>query len=108
MDGVSFRVPVPDGSMNDMTLLLKKPASKDEINTELKRASLEELKGILGYTDEPIVSIDIIGTTFSAIVDSKLTKTQGRLVKISAWYDNEFGYSNRLVDFVKKVKHLDK
>ncbi|VVC04334.1 D-erythrose-4-phosphate dehydrogenase [Candidatus Bilamarchaeum dharawalense] len=106
MDGVAFRVPVPDGSMNDMTFLLKKPASKDEINAELKRASNEELKGILGYTDEPIVSVDIIGTTYSAIVDSKLTKVQGRLVKVSAWYDNEFGYSNRLVDFVKKLKQL--
>jgi glyceraldehyde 3-phosphate dehydrogenase len=103
MDGVAFRVPVPDGSMNDMTLLLKNTATKDEINAELKRASNEELKGILGYTDEPIVSVDIIGTTQSAIVDSKLTKVQGRLVKISAWYDNEFGYSCRLVDFVKRV-----
>lgn len=106
MDGVAFRVPVPDGSMNDMTFLLKKPATKDEINTELKRASNEELKGILGYTNEPIVSVDVIGTTYSAIVDSKLTKALGSLVKISAWYDNEFGYSNRLVDFVKKLGQI--
>lgn len=106
MDGVAFRVPVPNGSMNDMTLLLKKPATKDEINAELKRASNEELKGIISYTDEPIVSVDVIGTTYSAIVDSKLTKVQGRLVKISAWYDNEFGYSNRLVDFVKKLGQI--
>ncbi|MFH1521142.1 MAG: type I glyceraldehyde-3-phosphate dehydrogenase [Candidatus Micrarchaeota archaeon] len=106
MDGVAFRVPVPNGSMNDMSLLLKEPATKDEINAELKRASNEELKGILSYTDEPIVSVDIIGTTYSAIVDSKLTKVQGKLIKISAWYDNEFGYSNRLVDFVKRLKQI--
>lgn len=106
MDGVAFRVPVPDGSMNDMTLLLKKETNKDEVNEELKRASNEELKGILGYTDEPLVSIDIVGTTQSAIIDSKLTKVKGKLAKISAWYDNEFGYSNRLVDFVKKIGQL--
>lgn len=106
MDGLAFRVPVPDGSMNDMTLLLKKDATAEEINAELKRASGEELKGILGYTEEPIVSSDIIGTTQSAIVDGKLTKARGRLVKICAWYDNEFGYSNRLVDFVKRLAKL--
>jgi len=106
MDGLAFRVPVPDGSMNDITLLLKKEAKAEEINAELKRASNEELKGILGYTDEPLVSTDIIGTTTSSVVDSKLTNSRGRLVKICAWYDNEFGYSNRLVDFVKKLGKL--
>jgi glyceraldehyde 3-phosphate dehydrogenase len=103
MDGLAFRVPVPDGSMNDMTLLLKTEAKADEINAELKRASNEELKGILGYTEEPLVSTDIIGTTTSSVVDAKLTNSRGRLVKICAWYDNEFGYSNRLVDFMKKL-----
>jgi glyceraldehyde 3-phosphate dehydrogenase len=106
MDGLAFRVPVACGSMNDITLLLKKEATKDEINAELKRASNDELKGILGYTDEELVSADIIGTPFSAIVDSKLTKVKGRLVKICAWYDNEYGYSNRLVDFVRKLSRL--
>ncbi|MFA6530443.1 MAG: type I glyceraldehyde-3-phosphate dehydrogenase [Candidatus Micrarchaeia archaeon] len=103
MDGVSFRVPVPDGSMNDMTLLLKKAAKKEEVNEELKRASQQELKGIMEYTEEKLVSRDIIGNPHSAVVDSELTKANGNLIKISAWYDNEYGYSNRLVDFVKKV-----
>jgi glyceraldehyde 3-phosphate dehydrogenase len=103
MDGVAFRVPVPDGSLNDIVLLVKNATSADEVNDELKRASQEELKGILGYTKEPLVSTDIIGTTYSAIVDGSLTRVIGNLVKISAWYDNEYGYSNRLVDFIKKI-----
>ncbi|MFH0884962.1 MAG: type I glyceraldehyde-3-phosphate dehydrogenase [Candidatus Micrarchaeota archaeon] len=103
MDGVAFRVPVACGSMNDMTLLLKRDATKEEINAELKRASMEELKGILAYTEEEIVSQDIVGQPLSSIVDGKLTKAKGRLVKISAWYDNEYGYSNRLVDFARKL-----
>jgi len=106
MDGLAFRVPVPCGSINDVTLLLKKDATAAEINAELKRASAEELKGILAYTDEEIVSTDIIGTTYSSIVDSKLTRARGRLVKVCCWYDNEFGYSNRLVDFVKRLAKL--
>jgi len=106
MDGVAFRVPVPTGSMNDMVLLLKKDATAEEINGELKRASNEELKGILAYTEEQIVSTDIIGRPESAIVDGSLTKAIGKLAKISAWYDNEYGYSNRLVDFIKKLKKL--
>ncbi len=103
MDGVAFRVPVACGSMNDMTLLLKREATRDELNAELKRASGEELKGILGYTEDEIVSQDIVGLPLSSIVDGKLTKAKGRLVKISAWYDNEFGYSNRLVDFARRL-----
>ncbi len=107
MDGVAFRVPVIDGSMNDITLLLKKEATAEEINAELKRASHDELKGVLGYTEEPLVSVDIIGSSYSSIVDSKLTRAKGKLVKISSWYDNESGYSNRLVDFIKKIaKHI--
>jgi len=103
MDGVAFRVPVPDGSMNDMVLLLKRSTTVQEVNEELKRASHDELRGVLEYTEEPLVSCDIIGNPHSAIVDSKLTKAMENLVKISAWYDNEYGYSNRLVDFVKKL-----
>jgi glyceraldehyde 3-phosphate dehydrogenase len=106
MDGIAFRVPVACGSMNDMTLLLKRDASRDEINAELKRASGEELKGILGYTDEELVSQDIVGNPLSSVVDAKLTKAMGRLAKISAWYDNEYGYSNRLADFVRKLAKL--
>lgn len=106
MDGIAFRVPVACGSMNDMTLLLKTEAKTEEINAELRRASNEELKGILGYTEDEIVSQDIIGNPLSALVDGKLTKAKGKLAKISAWYDNEYGYSNRLVDFVKKLAKL--
>ncbi|HIH22856.1 TPA: type I glyceraldehyde-3-phosphate dehydrogenase [Candidatus Micrarchaeota archaeon] len=103
LDGVAFRVPVPNGSMNDMTLELKNAATVAEINEELKRASHDELRGIIEYTEEPIVSSDIIGNPHSAIVDGPLTKAIGKLVKVSAWYDNEYGYSNRLVDFVRLV-----
>lgn len=106
MDGMSFRVPVPCGSLNDITLLLKREASVNELNSELKRASQEELKGIMGYSEEELVSSDIIGTRESSIVDGKLTRAHGKLVKICAWYDNEFGYSNRLVDFVRKLSQL--
>ncbi|MDD5171576.1 MAG: type I glyceraldehyde-3-phosphate dehydrogenase [Candidatus ainarchaeum sp.] len=103
LDGIAFRVPVADGSINDISLLLKTEATAEEINAEFKRASNEELKGILGYTEEEIVSSDIIGIQLSSVVDGKLTKAKGKLVRISAWYDNEFGYSSRLVDFVRKL-----
>ena len=83
LDGVAFRVPVPDGSMNDMVLLLKKDATAEQVNAELKKASEGSLKGILRYTEEPLVSTDIIGDPHSAIVDGLLTKANGRLVKIS-------------------------
>ncbi len=106
LDGLAFRVPVACGSMNDMTLLLKSEASAEQINSELRRASSEELKGILGYTEDEIVSQDIVGNPLSSIVDGKLTKAKGRLVKVSAWYDNEYGYSSRLVDFVRKLARL--
>ncbi len=106
MDGVAFRVPVPDGSLNDISLLLKKEATANEINNALKTASEGSLRGILGFTTEPIVSVDIIGTSESGIVDGSLTKANGRLVKLSVWYDNEYGYSNRLVDFVKKLAKI--
>jgi glyceraldehyde 3-phosphate dehydrogenase len=103
LDGISYRVPIPDGSMNDMVLHLSNETDAREVNRELKRASREELKGVLGYTEEPLVSHDIIGTTESGIVDAGLTKVNGNLAKISAWYDNEYGYCCRLVDFAKKV-----
>ena len=106
LDGVAFRVPVPCGSINDMALHLKNEASVEDINKELKRASGEELKGILAYSEEELVSSDILGRPESSIVDGNLTKSMGKLVKISAWYDNEYGYSNRLVDFIKKVSKM--
>ncbi|MBD3210668.1 type I glyceraldehyde-3-phosphate dehydrogenase [Candidatus Micrarchaeota archaeon] len=101
MDGLAYRVPVPDGSLTDITLLLKREAAAEEINSRLKQAAEGKLKGILGYTDEPIVSTDIIGNPLSSIVDGSLTKAKGRLAKVASWYDNEYGYSCRLVDFVR-------
>ncbi len=106
MDGIAFRVPVPCGSINDMALHLKNDATADEINKELRRASNEELKGILAYSEEELVSTDILGRPESAIVDGGLTKAIGKLAKISAWYDNEYGYSNRLVDFIRKISKM--
>ncbi len=102
LDGIAFRVPVPDGSLNDIVVLVKKETDATEVNDALKKASENELRGILAYTEEPLVSRDIIGTRESAIVDGTLTRALGNLVKVSVWYDNEFGYSSRLVDFVKK------
>jgi glyceraldehyde 3-phosphate dehydrogenase len=106
LDGVAFRVPVPCGSINDMALHLKNEATAEDINKELKRASGEELKGILAYSEEELVSSDILGRPESSIVDGNLTKAIGKLAKISSWYDNEYGYSNRLVDFIKKISKM--
>lgn len=103
MDGIAFRVPVSGASLNDITVLVKNETDAKQVNSALKKASENELRGIIAYTEEPFVSCDIIGTKESAIIDSLLTKVIGNLVKVSAWYDNEFGYSNRLVDFVKKL-----
>ena len=98
LDGGSFRVPVPTGSITDFTANLKKAASVEAINEAFAAAAKKELKGVLRYTDEPIVSSDIVGDAHSCIFDSDLTQSLGKLVKVNGWYDNEWGYSNRLVD----------
>ena len=103
LDGMAMRVPVADGSITDFVAVLKKEATAEEINRIFKSAAEKSLKGILQYTEEPIVSIDIVGNPHSAIFDSELTKTSGNLVKVVAWYDNEWGYSNRMVDFIKMI-----
>ena len=104
LGGCGIRVPVPDGSLTDLTITVKGPVpTVDEINSRFKSASENELKGILSYTDEPIVSSDIIGDPHSCIYDSKLTSVVGNLVKLVGWYDNEAGYSNRLIDLIKKL-----
>jgi len=103
LKGYALRVPVPDGSITDFSAILKKPATKEEINAAMKEASETYLKGILQYTDEPIVSSDIVGNPHSCIFDSQLTDSQGNFVKIVGWYDNEFGYSNRIVDLTIKL-----
>lgn len=101
MDGLAVRVPTPDGSVVDLTCELAKPATKEEINAAMKKAAEGQMKGILEYVTDPIVSADIIGNKHSSIFDSKLTQViGGNLIKIISWYDNEVGYSNRVVDMV--------
>ena len=103
LDGTSLRVPVPTGSITDFVANLKKPASVEEINAAFKAAADGPLKGILEYTDAPIVSSDIVTNSHSCIFDSDLTMSMGSLVKVLGWYDNEWGYSNRLVDLALHV-----
>ncbi|MBK9247294.1 MAG: type I glyceraldehyde-3-phosphate dehydrogenase [Ignavibacteria bacterium] len=103
LDGFALRVPVPDGSITDFTAILSRDTTKDEINAAFKAASVGAMNGILEYTDEPIVSIDIVGNPHSCIFDSLSTMASGNFVKVVGWYDNEWGYSNRVVDLVKKV-----
>lgn len=103
LDGTSLRVPVPTGSITDFVANLKKPATVDEINAAFKAAAAGPLNGILEYTDAPIVSSDIVTNSHSCIFDSDLTMSMGSLVKVLGWYDNEWGYSNRLVDLVLHV-----
>jgi glyceraldehyde 3-phosphate dehydrogenase len=101
--GAGIRVPVIDGSLTDITCVVKKPATVEAINELFKNAAENELKGILEYTDEPIVSVDIIGNNHSCIFDSQLTSVLGRMVKVVGWYDNESGYSKRLVDLIHYI-----
>jgi glyceraldehyde 3-phosphate dehydrogenase len=100
MDGRALRVPVPTGSISDITCLLQKKTTVDEVNGALKEAADGELNGILRYTDEPLVLKDIVGDPHSAILDGGLTLASGNLVKIFSWYDNEWGYSSRLADLM--------
>ena len=100
--GGSFRVPVTDGSVTELTLVTKSTITAEEINLAMKKASETDLKGILGYTEDPIVSCDVIGSSFSCLFDAQLTTVFNGLVKVVGWYDNEAGYSNRLADVVKR------
>ncbi len=104
LGGAGIRVPVPNGSLTDFTCLLKADVSVEEINAAFKKASENELKGILQYTEDPIVSIDIQENPHSCIFDAQLTSVVGRLVKVVGWYDNEWGYSNRLVELCSLVQ----
>ncbi|MAE42679.1 type I glyceraldehyde-3-phosphate dehydrogenase [Candidatus Woesearchaeota archaeon] len=103
IDGLSFRVPVPCGSITDLVCVVKKKVTVQKVNKAIKKASQTYLKGILEYSEEPLVSRDIIGNKHSSIFDSQLTKVQGKLVKVAAWYDNEYGYSARMVDMLKMM-----
>ena len=112
LDGTSLRVPIPTGSITDFTGNLKKAATVADINAAYKAAAKGALKGVLRYSEEPLVSSDIVGDAHSSIFDAGLTMSMGKLVKVFSWYDNEWGYSNRLVDLAiytattraKKVK----
>ena len=104
LDGMALRVPVPDGSITDFVCVVEKPTTVEEINRAFKAAAEGYMKGVIQYNDEPIVSVDIIGNPYSSIFDATLTKVvDGVLVKVCAWYDNEWGFSKRLVDLVKML-----
>ncbi|KUG24819.1 nad-dependent glyceraldehyde-3-phosphate dehydrogenase [hydrocarbon metagenome] len=103
LDGFSLRVPTPNGSITDLVAILKKEVTVEEINAAMKEAAEGSMKGIMEYTDEPIVSADIIGNSHSTIFDSLSTMANGKLVKVVGWYDNEWGYSCRVVDLVYKL-----
>jgi len=105
LGGAGIRVPVPDGSLTDLTCTLDKSTSVEEINAAFKAAAMKEFQGILQYTEDPIVSSDVIGNTHSAVFDAGLTAVLGdknKLVKVVAWYDNEMGYASRLVELIAK------
>lgn len=103
LNGNSMRVPIPDGSVTDFVAILKNKATVDEIKAAFKKASEGSMKGVLEYTEDPIVSIDIVGNTHSCIFDSSLTMVIDNTVKVVGWYDNEAGYSTRVVDLMAKI-----
>jgi glyceraldehyde 3-phosphate dehydrogenase len=98
LSGMALRVPIPDGSITDLTLILDREVTKDEINAAMKEAAEGPLQGILQYSEEPLVSIDIVGNPHSCVFDAPSTLANGRLVKVLGWYDNEMGYSTRLAE----------
>lgn len=103
LNGMALRVPTPDGSITDFVAILKKETTAEEVNAAMKKAAESNLKGILEYTEDPIVSVDIIGNSHSVIFDSLCTMVDGNMVKVVGWYDNEWGYSCRVVDLLYKV-----
>ncbi|MBB1150823.1 MULTISPECIES: type I glyceraldehyde-3-phosphate dehydrogenase [unclassified Myroides] len=106
--GGGIRVPVPDGSLTDITCYVQREVSIEEINQAFKSAAENELKGILAYTEDPIVSVDVIGNTHSCLFDAQLTSVLDRMVKVVGWYDNEIGYSSRLIDLICYIDSLRK
>ena len=102
MDGSAIRVPTPDGSLVDLTVVLEKETTKEAINAAFKKAASKgPLKGGLQYMEDPIVSIDVVGNPHGSIFDSQLTSVQGNLAKVFSWYDNEWGFCNRMIDMIK-------
>lgn len=106
LGGAGIRVPVLNGSLTDFTCTLKRETNVEEINSVFKSASESSLKGILKYTEDPIVSVDIINSSYSCVFDSLLTSVVGGLVKVVGWYDNEYGYSNRVVDLLSRINSV--
>ena len=107
LDGMAVRVPTPDGSFTDFVAVLKKEVTAEKVNNAFKRAARGRLKEILEYTEDPIVSADIVGNSHSCIFDSMITTVMaGNMVKVCGWYDNEWGYSNRCVDLIKKLAKM--
>jgi len=103
LDGMAMRVPIPDGSVTDLVCVLDRDVTRDEINDAFRAAAEGPLKGILQYSEEPLVSIDIVGNPHSCVLDGLSTMSSGSLVKVLGWYDNEWGYSNRLADFAMYI-----
>lgn len=103
LDGMATRVPVANGSMTDFTVVLRQAPTKVMINQAMRAAAQGPLKGILAYTDDPIVSVDVVGNTHSCIFDAQLTAVQGQLAKVVGWYDNEAGYAHRVADLIGKL-----
>lgn len=106
LDGIALRVPIPDGSLTDFTAVLNKEVTKEQVNEAFKTAAEKQLKGILQYSTDPLVSIDIVGNSHSCIIDSQLTSANGNLVKVVGWYDNEFGYSSRITELALLMTSL--
>ncbi len=106
--GSGIRVPVPDGSLTDITCYVKKEVSIEEINLRFKEVAENELKGILSYTEDPIVSVDIIGNQNSCVFDAQLTSVLAKMVKIVGWYDNEVGYSSRIINLIERISKIEK
>jgi len=103
LDGNSLRVPTPDGSVTDLVAILEKEVTIEEVNAAMKAAAEGSMKGILEYCEDPIVSSDVVGNSHSSVFDSLATMANGNMVKVLSWYDNEWGYSCRVVDLVKKI-----
>ena len=103
LDGIAFRVPTPDVSLIDLVVNLEKEASVDEVNKSFMRSSVGPMKGILGYSDEPLVSVDYVHCPYSSVVDSIETRSMGEMVKVVSWYDNEWGYVCRLIEVAERL-----
>jgi glyceraldehyde 3-phosphate dehydrogenase len=103
LDGGAIRVPTPDGSLVDLVVVLERESSVDEVNNAMKTAANGPMKGILEYTEDPIVSVDVVGNPHSSILDSQKTMVMGKLAKVFSWYDNEWGFSVRMIDMVRKM-----